>query len=88
VVWSHDEAMHVKTPVKVVPVAMRVEEVVDAILQLYVFGREKYEPRLDHEIAKMILAVPWLTVCLVEIDSAEPSDGNRSTEIEWIAPRA
>jgi hypothetical protein len=62
---------------RVVPVAMRVEEVVDVTRQLYVFVREKYEPRPDHEIAKMILAVPWLTVYLVVIDSVEPSDGNR-----------
>jgi hypothetical protein len=83
--WSHGVARHVNMPVKAVPVGKRAEVAVDAIRQLYVFVQEKYEPPLDHEIAQMTLAVPWLTVCLVGIDSVEPSDGNRWTEIEWIA---
>ena len=74
--WSHDEARHVKTPVKVAHVVMRAEEAVDAIRQLFVFDQGRYEPRPDHEIAKN-LAVPWSTAYSVVIDSVEPSDGNR-----------
>jgi hypothetical protein len=82
---SHDEARHVRTLVKVVPAAMRAEGVVDVIRQLYVFVRVKYEPRTGHGVVKTILAVPWWTVCSVVIDLAEPNDGNRWTETEWIA---
>lgn len=78
-------AMHVNMPVKAVPVGKRAEVAVDAIRQLYVFVQEKYEPRPEHGIAKMILAGPWLTVCLVAIGLVEPSDENRWTEIELIA---
>lgn len=76
-----------KSLAKVDHVAMLVEEAVDVIRQLYVFVRENYVPPPDHEIAQMTPAVPWLTVCLVVIDSVEPSDGNRLMEIEWIASR-